>query len=241
MSSVSRSSLQVISPETDKKRKSTSLNSGLRVFFLIWVLYFAFFPMSGFKLLQNSMKIQRNKNTAHLWSLNKRKQFHQANESSYREHLHYILRSTFWWSSVFFYFFIRLLCLHLYKGVRITIRVHCCQMSTSNYTHNQTTLLAVVGERNQDTSPLLCLFIVLQLKNAHKRWVNINFICPVDRWTIWWLIMHTVLQVQFNKEKQRLHVLLDRNNGDITSHNHAFLEMLLYCTLHVKSLQPWWA
>lgn len=178
MSSVSRSSLQVIPPETDKKRKSTSLNSGLRVFFLIWVLNFAFFPMSGFKLLQNSMKIQRNKNMAHSWSLNKpnecRKQFHQANESSYREHLYYTLRSTFWWASASV-FFIRLLYLHLYKGVRITIRVHCCQMSTSNYTHKQTTLLAVVGERNQDTSPLLCLFIVLQLKKAHKRWVNNKF------------------------------------------------------------------
>lgn len=59
--------------------------------------------------------------------------------------------------------------LHLYKWVRIAIGVHRCQMSTPNYTHNQTTLLAVVGERNQDTSPLLCLFTVLTLKKATEK------------------------------------------------------------------------
>lgn len=34
-------------------RELTSLNSGLRVFFLICVLFLAFFPMSGFRYLQN--------------------------------------------------------------------------------------------------------------------------------------------------------------------------------------------
>lgn len=50
--------------------KSTSLNSGLRVFFLIWVLNFAFFPMSGFRQLRNSTSTETREHTAHLSSLN---------------------------------------------------------------------------------------------------------------------------------------------------------------------------
>jgi hypothetical protein len=44
-------------PGKDKERgRLTSLNSGFKVFFLIWVLCLAFFPMSGFSQLEGDAR-----------------------------------------------------------------------------------------------------------------------------------------------------------------------------------------